>query len=436
MIRHLPIALLLVLLPAPGWGAGPILVDTDGDGSAVAWRDNVIRFNPESGTLGRLDNAEAVQMVRNLLEQWRDVTINGVSTVDFSIAEGAVLEDINTDNVGNYFAYCPSDEACLTEDPPFVSGGVGTGQSPIIFDSDGEITDLIQGEGAKRSILGFAGPRVMETVGGKMVITEGQAVLNGYYIDCPSGAAANDPCQGVEVSLGEFEGVIFHELGHFIGLDHSQVNLSSAIKSLKGDDSEVGAIPTMFPIFVDGVAQGTPHLDDKVAVSKLYPSGEFAAQFCTLAGTVFQSDGVTPMQGVNVVATNPNNALEEATSFVSGSYYTGSVGSCDNRAGGYVLAGLTPGVAYQLSIEKISQAFTGGSSIEPCDPPASGFSAEVLGGDFSCAQGGEAIQNGTTHATDIVTTKASTTTGSTGGGDSSSSAGGCSLIPENSVQHL
>jgi len=420
--------LVFFLIPLVSWGGGPILVDTDGDGLPVAWKDGIIHFNTESGDLGRLSNEEAIQMLRDLLERWREVTINGVSTVDLTIDQGAGLGDINEENIDDFFAYCPPDEVCASEDPPFVLGSARSGQSPIIFDTNGEITDLIQGEGAKRSILGFAGPRVMDIVDGKMVITEGQAVLNGYFIDCPEGASAGHSCQNVEVSLAEFEGVIFHEMGHFIGLDHSQVNLTAAIHALNGQADELNAIPTMFPLFVDGVAQGTPHFDDQVAVSELYPSDSFRSEFCAITGTVYESDEVTPMQGVNVVASNLDNQLEEATSFVSGSYYTGTVGSCDNQSGGYTLGGLIPGVSYQLSIEKISQAFTGGSSVEPCDPPASGFTAAVIAGTFSCIVGGETVQNGSSGTSDIVTTKSSTSTGSTGGG-SSGASGGCSLLP-------
>lgn len=420
---------LFLCAPFALFAAGPILVDTDGDGSQVVWQDRLIRFNPESvGGLGRLSNAEAVQLVRDLLEEWGAVTLNGFSTVNLSVQEGVGLGDVDEDNVDDFFSYCPSDETCLTEDPPFVLGNAYQGQSPIIFDSDGEITDLIQGNGAKRSILGFGGPRVAETIGGDFVITEGQAILNGLFINCPSGAASSDSCQSPEVTLEEYRGAILHELGHFIGLDHTQVNLSSAQKALRGDDSEVAAIPTMFPIYVDGVAMGSLHYDDQVAISLLYPSASYQSQFCTLSGTIYEADGVTELQGVNVVAARTDSPLSESTSFVSGSYYTGTVGSCGHAAGDFSITGLIPGVEYQVSIEKISQAFTGGSSIEPCDPPLSGFTAETLAGTFSCTTGGEEIQNGSSVSTKVVTTKASTTTGSTGGG-SSTSSGGCSLIP-------
>jgi uncharacterized membrane protein YgcG len=416
-------------------GAGPILVDTESTGLPVLWQGGVIQYSTETGTdgtLGTLSNDEAVSMIRELIDDWKNVEIDGVSTTDLTVVEGSGLGAVDLTNMDDYFTYCPADEVCTTESPPFVMGSARTGQSPILFDDDGTMTDAVQGVGASNSILGFAGPRVVERSNGVLYITEGQAILNGKFINGVS--TGSDP----EVSIDDFKGVIFHELGHFIGLDHTQVNLASVIKYLNGDASEVDAIPTMLPLLVDGESQFTPHFDDKVAISLLYPSTEYTSSFCSIEGTTFESDGTTAMQGVNVVAVNSSDPLLEATSFVSGSYYTGSYADCDAPVGDYKVSGLTPGRSYTLSIEKISQAFKGGSSIEPCDPPQRDFDARTIEGSFNCDTGGTTITTGTITTSDIVTTKASTTTGDTGGssGDSSgdsgssssgSSGGGCSL---------
>ena len=92
--------------------------------------------------------------------------------------------------------------------------------------------------------------------------------------------------------------------------------------------------------------------------------------------------------------------------------------------GDYEIHGIVPGADYTVEIVKISQVFTGGSSIEPCDPPASGFDDQVLSGTFRCSQGGEVILVGSTVTTDIVTTKNSQTTGA----DDNDSSGGCQLV--------
>ncbi len=420
-------ALFFFLILAFAWplrAAGPILVDTEVTGLSVLWKDGVVRVNLESGaggTLGSLSNDEAVALVRGFFEDWSATGIDGLATAAVVFQEGAPLGSVDGSNLDDHFTYCPPGKSCPAEDPPFVSGSARTGQSPILFDDDGSITDAIQGKGASLSILGFAGPRVVEREDGVLYITEGQAVLNGKFINGVSEPA--DP----EVPVEEFSGAIFHELGHLIGLDHTQVNLGSVVKHLKGDASEAEAIPTMFPLFIDGAAQLTPHYDDQVAISSLYPSPAFGSNFCRIEGTAFRADGATELQGVNVIAANGSDPLAESTSFVSGSFFTGAFPDCDAPAGEFVIAGLKPDVSYTLQFEPISQAFTGGSSVEPCDPPQKDFEAEVLPGVFRCSSKGETITVGSEATTDVVTTKA-VAVAPPPPPPPSEGSGGCSLI--------
>lgn len=413
-----------VLFPIGLYAGGPILVDTDGSGQAILWKNGIIHYNLESGSaakLGKLSNEEAVALVHELFDDWKNITINGVSTVSLTFAEGASLGSVDASNMNQHFTYCPPEKTCPGESAPFNSGSARTGESPILFDDDGSMTDAVQGVGASQSILGFAGPRVVESIGGTMYITEGQAILNGKFIDGVT--SSSNP----EVTVEQFKGAIVHELFHFMGGDHTQVNLSSAAKYLRGDKSEKDAIPTMLPLFVDGEAQLTPHFDDKVSISSLYPAASFSSSFCRIEGTVFELDGTTQLQGVNVIAGNDEDPLGEDTSSVSGVLYTGKTGNCKAHAGHYVLSGLTPGKTYSVKYEKISSGFTGGSSIEPCDPPQSGFEAKTLPGTFSCSAGGTTITTGTSASSEIITTKTTTTTG----GDTQptgSNGGGCSLL--------
>ena len=60
---------------------------------------------------------------------------------------------------------------------------------------------------------------------------------------------------------------------------------------------------------------------------------------------------------------------------------------------------------YTLEIEAIAFSFQGGSSIEPCDPPLSGFEAELAPGTFSCQSGGQNITACSNGNTDFVTSK-------------------------------
>jgi len=417
----------MILILLFGWAheassAGAILVDTDMTGNPVLWKDGIVHYSLESGEearLGTLSNLEAAQLVRDLFDQWVNTSMNGVKVTNLQAIEGAGLGSVDVSNMNEHFSYCPPGDVCPGEESPFIVGGARKGVTPILFDNDGSMTDAVHGVGASRSILGFAGPRVVDRVDGVLTIIESQAILNGRFID---GIKSNgDP----EVSIDAFKGAIFHELGHLIGLDHTQVNLASANKYLQGDTSEKEAIPTMFPIFIDGEAQLTPHFDDKVAIASLYPSKDFSDGFCSLKGVVLQQDTVG-LQGVNVVAKDLEDPLMQSTSFVSGAYYKGSSKDCKAHEGNFILKGLIPGRTYTLAIEAISSAFAGGSSIEPCDPPQKGFESKTLPGSFSCSSGAQVIETGTESTTTIVTTKKVSTSSS---GSSSDGASGCSLIP-------
>ncbi|MBI1910296.1 MAG: hypothetical protein HYS22_09025 [Deltaproteobacteria bacterium] len=431
-MRSPGVLFLLFLFSSPGaWGAGPILVDVDNTGQAVVFKDGSVTYNPETsngdaaaGKLGRLSNAEALALVDELFKDWKNITLNGTNTVSLNFTAGTGLGNVDEKNVNNHFAYCPPTSLCPDENSPFILGSARSGQNPILFDEDGKITDLIQGQGSSNDILGFAGPRVVQQVGGTLYITEAQAVLNGKWIDCPAGAAKNDPCRTPEEEIDAFKGAIFHELGHFLGLDHVDVNDRSALKAAGGDMSEASAIATMYPLYIDGKEQLTPHYDDKVSASMLYPTVDFANAFCTIQGKVFESNGTTELQGVNVVARNIENSLEETITFVSGAFYKGSFTDCDAKQGDYYLKGIIPGKQYSLEIEKVNATFTGGSSVEPCDPPASGFDNQTISGTFSCAKAGEVVTGGSVTTTTIVTTKSSSKTPS-----DDEEGGGCSLIP-------
>ena len=415
----------LTLNALPLFAGGPILVDTDLTGEAVLWQNGVVHYNLESGpnaTLGILTNDEATTLVRDLFDDWKNTTINGIDTVSLTLIEGTPLGSVDIDNLDQHFAYCPPDKDCPTDSPPFILGSAQSGESPIVFDSDGSITDAINGEGSSENVLGFAGPRVVNREDGILYITEGQAVLNGKFID------GVETDSNPEVSIDQFKGAIFHEIGHFLGLDHTQVNMGSVLKYFNGDTSEKEGIPTMFPIFIDGEAQLSAHYDDKVSISTLYPSENFHSSFCQLSGVTFKIDGKTELQGVNVLASAEEDPNGETTSAVSGSFYTGSNSKCSLPVGDFTISGLIPGKLYELSFEPINRAFTGGSSLEPCNPPQKGFAADTLPGSFSCSVGGEIITTGTETTSQVVTSKDIEIPQSTS--SKSGESGGCSLIPE------
>jgi hypothetical protein len=314
--------------------AGPLLVTSGG--TPYRW-SGPVPYNPDRGSLGVLTNAQATSDVAADFAVWEAVP---TASVTFRNA-GALPVDVD--------ATCPS-PTCWSN----YLNVCGDSISPIIFDVDGSITDDVLGTGANNSILGFAGP----DCGSGGTITEGSAVLNGRFLDGISTSGNR------EMSRASFNGVFVHEFGHYIDLDHSQMNLVEAFDGTSADDA---AIATMFPILFNGVQQATLSLDDEVSVSMLYPEASFASSRGTVTGLVTRADG-SAFQGAYVIARKVGDPRLTAVGVASGARYTGSSSTAALR-GLYEIPGLPAG-DYTIEVEEIEASFTGGSSVGPLDPPA------------------------------------------------------------------
>ena len=164
----------------PARAAGPLIVN--GSGQPLVW-SGPVPFNPDRGPLGLLDNGAAITAVASDFAVWGAVP---TASVSFTNA-GQLPVDVTVANVFDVLGICD-------------------GVSPIVFDDDGSITDLLLGGGASNNILGFAGPACGSLV--PPVITEGEAVLNGKFndgVDSPSNP---------ETSVSDFNAVSVEEFGH------------------------------------------------------------------------------------------------------------------------------------------------------------------------------------------------------------------------------
>jgi hypothetical protein len=157
----------------------------------------------------------------------------------------------------------------------------------------------------------------------------------------------------------------------------------------------------MFPILFCQARKdaGLPVLspDDVSWISILYPNSTTVSNYGIISGTVYFNDGVTPAQGVNVIARlldDPSTPEDEsrrvAVSVVSGYLFTGNPGQSvtaslpqpyeNNTNGsaygsrnpaliGYYQIAVPPGT-YTVEVESVFSAFRGGSSVGPLSPPA------------------------------------------------------------------
>lgn len=335
----LAMAILTVLLAAPWVGnahaGGPLIVN--GAGQPLVWTVNPVPYNPDQGKLGKLTNAEAVAHLATGAGAWGAVT-----TANIALTAAAPLPvDVTVSNENTYLFTC------------------GDGLSPIVFDVDGSITDDLLGAGANAHIIGFAAPACGTYV--PPVITEGYSVLNGRFLD------GVDVPGNPELTADEFDAVLTHELGHYLGMGHSQIN---ELEAFDGNPANDDTIATMFPILINATEMRTPNLDDEVSLSSLYPVPTFATDFATITGSILLPGGA-PFQGAHVIARNLADPRHVAVGYVSGSaFFPGNDGGPPDPAlkGQYRLAGLPPG-SYTVEIEQVDPRFTGGSSVGPLSVP-------------------------------------------------------------------
>ena len=349
-------------------------------GQPFVWQTtSAIKYTVDTGPLSAnpsgqtvISNAQGLTRVQSLFQNWHSVPTTSISYSYAGPITGIAGGDVKT-----------------VQDFNTVQASCNTGaQSPIIFDSNGS---LFRGLGLDALVIGFAGSCKLDAQAGH--ILSGMVLLNGQFQDHVDNPNANN----FELTADQFDEAITHEMGHFSGLDHSQINLDLFFNSAGSGTCDVdglAGLPLMFPVeFCQSrKSAGLPILspDDAAWISKLYPATTFASSYGTISGFVFFSDGITLVQGVNVIARrvdDPSTPEDEskriAVSVVSGFAFTGNpgqsitstntggsaFGSRDPALIGYYEIPVPPGM-YTIQVENIDSSFTGGSGVGPLRPPA------------------------------------------------------------------
>jgi len=309
----------LISLALTTEAGGPLFLCGPGDPFLWPNGGTNIPFNPDQGDLGILSNADATAAVADAFQAWEDVA---TSTASYANA-GTLPVDVDETNF--FF---------------FLFPGVQDNLSPIVFDDDGAIFNLLFGPDS--GVLGFAGPDVLDPA--ECAIREGAAFLNGP-------------------AIGTLEGLLdlmVHEFGHYTNLDHTVVNGQIFIGDSTGptpDNATFGfppfpdgveVIETMYPFQFFGVDQlsRTPDRDDIAILSTLYPEPDFFATTGTITGTI--SIREIELSGVNVIARNLADPFGDAASAISGDFTQGSPPN-----GTYTINGLTPGAEYAVFVDGI-----------------------------------------------------------------------------------
>ena len=362
------------VLPTPGFSGGGLIYSNDSAGTIFTWNSSApVPYRVDGGSLGSLGSATATSLVNSMFQVWTDVPTANLTFTNAGALLGVGDGDVSTPAEFNAVD-CPS-------------SGPGFGQNPVIFDADGSLFAAL---GFPSGVIGFAGPGLIDPASRR--ITCALAALNGRFLDGIS--VPGNP----ELSLDAFSAAFIHEFGHFSGLDHSEINTICFVNPgpCANNDQAFG-LPTMYPILLTTTTEGDPPVpaqkslavDDMAWFSRLYPETSnnppaqvpFTSVYGTITGNVFFSDGVTPVQGANVIAQNNTLPTRNTVSVVSGYLFTGNLGQIvtgTNRGSSFGSRDVTnvgrfdlpvPAGTYTILLSSIRSTFTGGSSVGPLNPP-------------------------------------------------------------------
>jgi hypothetical protein len=316
-----------------------------------------LAYRTDQGGLGAFTNTTATSIASYAFTQWDNVSSAALS---FSNA-GQLARNVTT----------------ATD--AYISGATqfSDGVNPVVFDSSGAITDAKLGTGAKNVVLGFASSAYSGTS-----YIEGYAIINGAL----SGSGSTS-------DQDYYKATMTHEIGHFLGLGHSQ-------------DGMHADFATLYPS-IQKSAQRILTPDDTASIALIYPNSGYIASVGSISGTVKRPNNAN-LSGVNVIAIDSVSGASYSTVV---DYFSGNdnsrFSSQPSASGSYTISGLPPG-RYFVRIEPVHSEFSGGSALASYSTPSNTSTASEWynGGSES----GDMLQDNTNQKTGVTVTANSTTT--------------------------
>jgi hypothetical protein len=307
-----------------------------------------------------IDHAAGVQRIQNMLAVWQ-----GIPNAAISFSNAGPITAVGS--------YTGGDVSTVAQYNDVVGSCKAGSQNPVIFDANGS---LMKALGVPDEVIGYTNICAVDGAAGH--ITAAMITLNGKMQDGVDADNATPP--NYELTANQFDESITHEFGHFIGLDHSQINLDLLTQGAYPCDlDKLAGMPLMFPIeFCQAKKDaGLPLLapDDMAWVSKMYPGPSQNTAYGVISGRIYFNDGISQFEGLNVIAravddqhTTQDESKRIAVSVISGYLFTGNPGQSVTADMADPLEHNTGGSkygTYTVEVEPVYSSFTGGSGMGP-----------------------------------------------------------------------
>ncbi len=344
-LRALTIAIAMLVVPVPPLHAGgPHTIagtsyfEPAVKGTPLAWSQGAVSYYTDRGNLSPvLPSATADAFVADAFSRWTSISTAAVSAT----RAGQLAEDVSGANV--------SASSGTISLPADIRPSANNFPVAIVYDADGAVTNALLGQGAGSVDSCFTNA----AYGGVDSFSTDAHLLHALVI-------LNGVCAQTSTQLPEMKYRLVRVMGRVLGLDWSQMNLNVFTHSPAPTSADYAGLTIMHatdpincvPISICYPNADQPKLDDRAALSRLYPvTAQNQAAFpgkqlffdntARIHGTVYFADAsgqpAQPMQGVNVVA----RWIDPATSQPSRTYGAASVsgflfrGNAGNAATGF-----------------------------------------------------------------------------------------------------
>jgi len=315
-MRSILLLLFLIIVPLTALWAGstsyyhpstgtPLQWETDADGKAT------IHYTVDAGGLGRLTHDQTLQLLQAAMAIWE-----AAANVEF-IYDGTTAEAIDENNYRDYLVV---DESICTDDSTAesVENSLQFDRiSVIAFDNTEGSTILDDADGLGGTGTSESGLTNTTCISGSNAdpefITSAQIIFNGAFIDGVAGPA--------DLTVNEMTATMVHELGHFIGLDHTSANqvLVDALRAGELDEDDYAIyMPTMAVLYTTE-HRATLNPDDIAAAQALYPFADSPTSL--VSGNITDSENAD-FRGAQLELRTIDDPLCEVYSFVSGKQCT------------------------------------------------------------------------------------------------------------------